>query len=76
MAVRKDNETPEEAKFTIVNGDLKALNRIKEQYGLKDGDDVIVFALGLLSQAQGRPITITNSDGTTISLLPSDDLKK
>lgn len=76
MAVRKDSETSEEAKFTVVNGDLKALNRIKEQYGLKDGDDVIVFAIGLLSQAEGRPITIENNDGTTTTLLPSDDLRK
>jgi len=76
MAVRKDSETEEEAQFTVLNGDLKALNRIKEQYGLKDGDDVIVFALGLLSQGGGRPVTITKDDGTTTSLLPSDDLKK
>lgn len=76
MAVRKDSETSEEAKFTIVNGDLAALNRIKQQYGLKDGDNVIVFALGVLSKAEGRPVTIENNDGTTTALLPSDDLKK
>lgn len=75
MAVRKDSETTEEAKFTVVNGDLKALNRIKEQFGLKDLDDVFVFALGVLSQAEGRPITVERNDGTTTALLPSDDLK-
>ncbi len=75
MAVRKDNETNGVANYTINNGDLQALNRIKEQYGLRDSDDVIVFAIGLLNQAEGRPVTIQKADGSSLKLLPSDQLK-
>lgn len=75
MAVRKDSEQDGEAQFTINNGDLQALNRIREQYHLGDGDDVIVFAIGLLDQAGGRPVTVRLEDGTTKNLLPSDELR-
>ena len=76
MAVKKDSEADGKAKFTINNGDLEALNRIKEQYHLSDGDDVIVFAIGLLDQAGGRPVTVELEDGARKKLLPSDDLKR
>ncbi|HEX6416098.1 MAG TPA: hypothetical protein VFZ62_01090 [Candidatus Saccharimonadales bacterium] len=76
MAVRKDSETSEEFKLTIHNGDLEALNKIKEQYHLKDSADVIVFAIGVLSQANGKPISIEREDGSLAKLLPSEQLKK
>lgn len=75
MAVRKTREENGEADFTVDNGDLIALNRIKEQYGLADGDDVIVFAIGVLAQAGGRPVTVELPDGTRKKLLPSQQLK-
>lgn len=76
MSVRKDSEKDGEAKYIVNNGDLQALNRIKEQYHLGDSDDVIVFAIGLLNQAGGRPVTVRLDDGTTRTLLPSDDLRR
>ena len=76
MAVRTDKDTPEEFQLTIYNGDLEALNKIKEQYHLKDGEDVIIFAIGVLSQANGKPISIEREDGTTAKLLPSEQLRK
>ncbi len=76
MAVIKDAETTQEAKITINNGDLKALNEIKEKYQLKDGTDVITFALGVLSQGGGRPITIEKETGEMVKLLPSDKIKR
>lgn len=76
MAVRQESESPDGgASFTVTNGDLNALAAIKAQYGLKDEASVIVFALGLLSQAGGRPVKVVKEDGTTVSLLPSDGLK-
>lgn len=75
MAVRKDNENAEELKLTVFNGDLEALNKIKEQYHLKDSTDVIIFALGVLSQANGKPVSIEREDGSLAKLLPSDQLK-
>lgn len=76
MAVKKDYEKDGKAGFTIENGDLEALNRIREAYDLKDSDDVIVFAIGLLSQGAGRPVTIVKDDGSTTKLLPADKLKR
>lgn len=76
MPVRKTSEDNGEANYTINNGDLEALNRIKEQYGLRDSDDVITFAIGVLSQSNGRSVTITRDDGTTAKLLPSDQLRQ
>jgi hypothetical protein len=76
MPVRKVNESEDEAQFTINNGDLGALKRIRDQYNLKDTDDVIVFALGLLSQSNGRAVKVEKNDGSVISLLPADELKR
>ncbi|HYH74719.1 MAG TPA: hypothetical protein VD735_02040 [Candidatus Saccharimonadales bacterium] len=76
MAVRKDNEANGEANYTINNGDLRALNRIKEQYHLTDSDDVLVFAIGLLSQSNGRAVTVEKDDGSFVKLLPADELRR
>ncbi|MBU6389524.1 hypothetical protein KGQ71_03335 [Patescibacteria group bacterium] len=74
MGVIKTTESSSEARIVISNGDLEALNQIKEKYHLKDGADVIVFALGILSQGAGKPVTIEKEDGSTVKLLPSDRL--
>lgn len=76
MAVRKTSEDNGEAQFTVNNGDLEALNRIKDQYNLRDSDSVITFAIGVLSQSNGRSITIQKEDGSTVKLLPSDQLQR
>lgn len=76
MAVRKDNEQDGVATFTINNGDLAALNDIKEKYHLRDNDDVLTFAIGVLKQAGGRPVTIQNEQGAISSLLPSEELQR
>jgi hypothetical protein len=76
MAVKKETESEDEAKFIITNGDLDALNKIKDQYNLKDGSDVIIFAVGLLSQSGGKAVAVERDDGSTVRLLPADELKK
>lgn len=76
MPVRKDSDQDGAATYTINNGDLQALKRIKDQYGLRDTNDVITFAIGVLSQSNGRAVTITKDDGSTTRLLPSDELKQ
>lgn len=75
MAVKKDSENDGVAKYTVNNGDLMALNQIKELYDLPDSNDVITFAIGLLKQAGGRPVTIQNEQGALTDLLPSDELR-
>lgn len=76
MPVRKTSESGKEAEYTINNGDLEALNEIKERYGLRDSDDVITFAIGVLSQSNGRAISVTDDEGNMIKLLPSEQLTK
>ena len=76
MPVKKTSEKDGEATYTINNGDLVALNRIKEQYDLQDSDDVITFAIGVLSNAKGGSVSITKEDGSVMKLLPADKLKK
>ena len=62
-------------KITLTNGDLEALKKIAEDYGLHDESDVIAFALGVLSQANGRAISAEQKDGRLIRFLPADKLK-
>lgn len=76
MPVKKTSETNGVAKYTINNGDLIALNRIKEQYDLEDSEDVITFAIGVLSNANGGSVSVTKDDGSVMRLLPADNLKK
>lgn len=63
MPVKKTSEKDGEAKYTINNGDLVALNRIKEEYDLQDSDDVITFAIGVLSNAKGGALALQKKMG-------------
>lgn len=76
MAVRKVKDDAQESQFVITNGDLNALKKVTDQYNLKDSSDVITYALGILSQSNGRPVEIEREDGTKLKLLPSDEIRK
>lgn len=76
MAVHKDSEQDGVANYTINNGDLIALNNIKEKYDLRDSDDVITFAIGVLSQSGAKPISVEKEDGTIAKFLPADHMKR
>lgn len=75
MAVLKQDFTEVEGKIRLTNGDFQALQSIAKEYGLTDASDVITFALGVLSQAKGKPVTIEQEDGSIIKLVPSDKLR-
>ena len=72
MAVLRESD----GVVKVTNGDLVALKEIKDKYGLKDESAVIVFAIGVLSQAGGRPVSIIKDNGSSQSLVPSDQLKE
>lgn len=72
MTVTKQGEDT----LQITNGDLEALRRIKETYGLKDESDVIAFAIGVLDKSSGQGVTVRKEDGSTVRLMPSDSLRK
>jgi hypothetical protein len=75
MAVQKGTFTETQGEITISNGDLQALKKIARDYGIVDESYVIVFAIGILSRANGKPIAIEQPDGSTIKFVPSDKLR-
>jgi len=75
MAVIKENFKEQEGTIKITNGDFQALRNIAKEYGLNDEADVIVFAIGVLTQAKGKGITIEREDGSTLKLIPSEKLR-
>lgn len=76
MAVNETNKTDSDITINITNGDFGALKSITQQYNLKDETDVVTFAIGVLSQANGKPVSIEKEDGSVLRLTPSSRLKK
>ncbi len=76
MTVQKENFSDHEGTIRLTNGDFQALKKITEEYHLADESDVIAFAIGVLSRAGGKPISVEQADGTTAKLFPADKLRK
>lgn len=75
MAVIKGEFSDTEGTIKITNGDFQALKRIAEQYGITDESDVITFAIGVLSRANGKAVTVEQEDGSVVKFIPSDKLR-
>ena len=75
MAIHKGNSTDTQTDITISNGDFQALKKIAQDYGIADESDVIAFAIGVLSRANGRAISIEQEDGTILKFIPADKLR-
>lgn len=75
MAISKEEFTDTEGKIRLTNGDFEALKKAAQDYGLSDESDVIAFALGVLSHAEGRAVITENSDGRFVKFAPADKLK-
>ena len=75
MAVKKGAFTDTQGEITISNGDYQALKKIAQDYKITDESDVITFAIGILSKANGRPISIEQEDGSVVKFIPSDKLR-
>ncbi len=72
MAINKN----EDGTLNVTNGDLEALKRIKDTYGLKEESDVLAFAIGVLDKSGDQGVVIRRPDGTMVRLMPSDDIRK
>ena len=66
----------DEISLTFNNGDCIALKEIVERLGFKDEESAIRFALAVLSKSATRSLTITDQNGTKVSLNPSEGLLK
>lgn len=76
MAVKKGVFTDTEGQITVTNGDLQALRKIAQDYHLADETDVIAFAIGVLNRAEGRGISVEQTDGSIVKFIPADKLRK
>lgn len=76
MAVIKvDTSTETEGEIRISNGDWQALRQIAQDYNISDESDVIAFAIGVLSRANGRGVSVEQPDGTLLKFMPADRLR-
>jgi hypothetical protein len=69
------NFTDTEGKITITNGDLAALKKIAAEYGISDTVNVITFAIGVLSRASGKAVSVEQEDGTAVKFVRSDQVR-
>lgn len=76
MAIEKiPHEDTDRLDVSINNGDLRAINEIKEKMNFKDQASVIRFALAALKVASDEgELSVLKKDGSTKSLKPIDDL--
>lgn len=79
MALRKIDpkvcspEVTDGIVLNVNNGDLEALNNIKDKWNFKSEADVLRFALAVLKQADKQVVYI-DQEGSKVGLTPSDDL--
>jgi hypothetical protein len=43
-------------KISVTNGDLAALKKIAQEYGISDAANVITFAIGILNHTGGKAV--------------------
>lgn len=72
MAINKNPD----GTLNVTNGDLEALKKIRDTYGLKDESDVLAFAIGVLDKSGNQGVLVRREDGSFIRLMPSDDIRK
>jgi len=72
----KNGDGQDAAKIEIANGDLRALKDVAEAYNVNDITDVIAFAIGVMKEADGRPIAAQKVDGTLKKFMPAESITK
>lgn len=74
MAIKKTGSDNDSITLKLDNGDFKVLNLVKQQWGFKDEESLLRFAIAILFKAENRAVTIKDSTGSEISLKPTADL--
>ena len=64
-----------EGTISLTNGDLAALKKIAEEYGITDPANVITFAIGVLSRANGKAVSVEQENGAAVKFIPSENLR-
>ncbi len=74
MAIIKTSEVPDHLEITINNGDLRALNQIKEKWHFKDKESILRFAIAALTLTEDGYLYAEQKDGTKRILKPAEEL--
>lgn len=72
----KNKEGQDAAEIEIANGDLRALRELADVYNVNDITDIIAFAIGVMKEAEGRPLAAQRVDGTLRKFLPAESITK
>jgi hypothetical protein len=76
MAISKIKSEDESVDLTINNGDLLALRQIYKDWGFKDEESVLRYALAVLTKATNCTLYYLDDLGEKVGLQPSDAVKK
>ena len=74
--VRKLPEGGEGESLPLIftNGDLSALRAAVERLGFKDEENLLRYALAVISKSATRTLTVIDQDGKSVALNPSEAL--
>lgn len=74
MAIKKLTETEEALNIEINNGDLGALNEIIINWGFKDKESALRFAIAVLKVTKPGKLSQETPDGNKSLLIPTENL--
>ncbi len=75
--VRQPDQTnDDQLNVNINNGDLAALQAIKDRFGLRDEEAVLRFALAILTKSTSPTIYVEDENGVKVGLSPSEALRR
>lgn len=76
MAIKRSVNALNTDEFQVVidNGDLNALEAIRDKWKFKDKESALRFALAVLALTQNGTLLRQHEDGTTKMIIPSDDI--
>jgi hypothetical protein len=74
MAINQIEDTEQNLKIDINNGDLKALEDIINNWKFKDKASALRFAIAVLKQSSRDSLGIRNKDGHVNLFQPGDEL--
>lgn len=74
MAILKTKEDSDGLQLLVNNGDFRALSQIQENWGFKDRESVLRFAIAALTLTEDGYLYAEQKDGSKRILKPADDL--
>jgi len=78
MAINRIDGAGDGLDVAITNGDLQALRQIFEEWGFKDEESVLRYALAVMTKVtnSNKALFYENEQGEKIGLFPAESVKK